>query len=435
YTIKPLTNSYFDEIIEILESHSSSSSRSNSSRDIINQSRGDSPPATSWTHLDNSSDEISEDQDLQLQKLEQKSFGTMKKISYANPPSYSQHASSRNTNLNKSTTSSEGNSPTSKSSKHTDDQESPKSNNRSIPQNEKSTRDPQYHESAKSNNESELSTDDESQFDYENDEVELHLSDNDAVVSEASYDRMENFMDKASNMKELLTFITRYKSQEVELETELKPFLPDFIPAIGDIDAFIKIPPPSVNGEYTGLTSLDEPSGEQSDPSVLDLHLRSITKSTVALPQHVRSIPSERLREGGKFMDNWIKSIEELHTKKPAPNVDYSKRMPDIEHLMQIWDPSIEEALEKLSLPSAELNVSLSEYSKVVLSMLDIPVNNLINESKKLVPGGTIQSMHILFMLYSEFKNSHHFKALERSMGGGGGSIASAAPAAETQRM
>ncbi len=27
----------------------------------------------------------------------------------------------------------------------------------------------------------------------------------------------------------------------IELEAKLKPFIPDFIPAIGDVDAFIKV--------------------------------------------------------------------------------------------------------------------------------------------------------------------------------------------------
>ncbi len=41
-------------------------------------------------------------------------------------------------------------------------------------------------------------------------------------------------------LKELFKHISRFKPQEMDLETELKPFIPDFIPAIGDIDAFIK---------------------------------------------------------------------------------------------------------------------------------------------------------------------------------------------------
>lgn len=33
----------------------------------------------------------------------------------------------------------------------------------------------------------------------------------------------------------------RYSSQMIDLEHKLKPFIPDFIPAVGDIDAFLKV--------------------------------------------------------------------------------------------------------------------------------------------------------------------------------------------------
>lgn len=45
----------------------------------------------------------------------------------------------------------------------------------------------------------------------------------------------------AVELKELFKHISRYSPQEFDLETELKPFLPDYMPAIGDIDAFIKV--------------------------------------------------------------------------------------------------------------------------------------------------------------------------------------------------
>ena len=32
-----------------------------------------------------------------------------------------------------------------------------------------------------------------------------------------------------------------YTPQVVELENKLKPFIPDYIPAVGDIDAFLKV--------------------------------------------------------------------------------------------------------------------------------------------------------------------------------------------------
>ena len=42
-------------------------------------------------------------------------------------------------------------------------------------------------------------------------------------------------------MKELFQHISRYTPQTVELDTKLKPFIPEYIPAIGDIDAFLKV--------------------------------------------------------------------------------------------------------------------------------------------------------------------------------------------------
>ena len=35
--------------------------------------------------------------------------------------------------------------------------------------------------------------------------------------------------------------ITRYKPNIPDMETRLRPFIPDFIPAVGDIDAMIKV--------------------------------------------------------------------------------------------------------------------------------------------------------------------------------------------------
>ena len=45
----------------------------------------------------------------------------------------------------------------------------------------------------------------------------------------------------SGELKELFHHITRYTPQTMELETKLKPFIPEYIPAIGDIDAFLKV--------------------------------------------------------------------------------------------------------------------------------------------------------------------------------------------------
>lgn len=42
-------------------------------------------------------------------------------------------------------------------------------------------------------------------------------------------------------IKNLFSFITFYTPQMIEISSKLKPFIPDYIPAVGDVDAFIKV--------------------------------------------------------------------------------------------------------------------------------------------------------------------------------------------------
>ena len=48
-------------------------------------------------------------------------------------------------------------------------------------------------------------------------------------------------IDCSADVKDLFMYISRYKPHQVELESCLKPFIPEFIPAVGDIDAFIRV--------------------------------------------------------------------------------------------------------------------------------------------------------------------------------------------------
>ncbi|XP_015742879.1 intraflagellar transport protein 46 homolog [Python bivittatus] len=186
----------------------------------------------------------------------------------------------------------------------------------------------------------------------------------------------------------------------IDLEHKLKPFIPDFIPAVGDIDAFLKVPRPDGNPDTLGLLVLDEPSTKQSDPTVLSLWLTENSKQhNVAQQVKVKSL--ENAEKNPKAVDSWIESISELHRCKPPATVHYARLMPDIDTLMQEWSPEFEELLGKVSLPTADLSCSLAEYTDMICAILDIPVYK-----------GHIQPLHTLFSLYSEFKNSQHFKAL-----------------------
>nr|KAG5706741.1 hypothetical protein BaRGS_007244 [Batillaria attramentaria] len=208
-----------------------------------------------------------------------------------------------------------------------------------------------------------------------------------------------------AEIKELFQYITRYTPQSIELDHKLKPFIPDFIPSVGDIDAFIKIPRPDQKPDTLGLTVLDEPCAKQSDPTVLDLQLRAISKQTTAKTLVVKSL--ENAEKNPRAIENWIESIRELHRSKPPPNVHYSRNMPDIDTLMQEWPPEFEELLKEVSLPTADLDCDLGQFTEIICSVLDIPVyKNSSHHNEK------IQALHVLFTLYSEFKNSQHFQSL-----------------------
>ncbi|KAG7391120.1 Intraflagellar transport protein 46 [Phytophthora pseudosyringae] len=199
-------------------------------------------------------------------------------------------------------------------------------------------------------------------------------------------------------IRELFQYIGRFKAQEIELETRLKCFIPEYIPAVGDMDAFLKVPRPDDQPDQLGLKMLDEPSLTQSDATVLDLQLRSTSKK-----KHgdivVRSI--ENAEKSPREIDRWIKSIADLHRTKPPPQVHYTKTMPDIESLMQVWPEEFEELLSKSTLPSADLDMGLEQYVRVICALLDIPVHKNVYES-----------LHVLFTLYLEFSSNQHFMPL-----------------------
>lgn len=89
----------------------------------------------------------------------------------------------------------------------------------------------------------------------------------------------------SSEIRELFKYIERYNPQTIQLDFKLKPFIPDYIPSIGDIDAFIKVPRPDGKPDNLGFMVVDEPSSNQSDPHVLDLYFRTLSKQSTEIKQ------------------------------------------------------------------------------------------------------------------------------------------------------
>ncbi|XP_055211014.1 intraflagellar transport protein 46 homolog isoform X3 [Gorilla gorilla gorilla] len=276
-----------------------------------------------------------------------------------------------------------------------------------------------------SENEDDDDDDDSSETDSDSDDDdEEHGAPLEGAYDPADYEHLP----VSAEIKELFQYISRYTPQLIDLDHKLKPFIPDFIPAVGDIDAFLKVPRPDGKPDNLGLLVLDEPSTKQSDPTVLSLWLTENSKQH-NITQHMKVKSLEDAEKNPKAIDTWIESISELHRSKPPATVHYTRPMPDIDTLMQEWSPEFEELLGKrwnftmlprlvsnsqaqticppqrpavlVSLPTAEIDCSLAEYIDMICAILDIPVYK-----------SRIQSLHLLFSLYSEFKNSQHFKAL-----------------------
>ena len=78
-------------------------------------------------------------------------------------------------------------------------------------------------------------------------------------------------MPVSTDVKDVFEYINRYKPQKIDLETKIKPFIPDYIPAVGEVDAFLKMPKPDGTKEDLGITMLDEPALNHEDKTVLEL--------------------------------------------------------------------------------------------------------------------------------------------------------------------
>jgi intraflagellar transport protein 46 len=72
-------------------------------------------------------------------------------------------------------------------------------------------------------------------------------------------------------VKDIFEYITRYKPQKISLDTKMKPFILDYIPAVGEVDAFLKMPRPDTGKEDMGISMLDEPALNCEDRVTLEM--------------------------------------------------------------------------------------------------------------------------------------------------------------------
>ncbi|KAG7210229.1 hypothetical protein KM043_011779 [Ampulex compressa] len=202
-------------------------------------------------------------------------------------------------------------------------------------------------------------------------------------------------LEVSTEVKELFQNIIRYTPQRIELSYKLIPFIPDYIPAVGDIDAFIKVARPDGVEDKIGLAVLDEPCTDQSDPAVLHLQLRSQCRSAGATRQVVIK-RVEDAEKNGKSIDKWIEDMNQLHRNKHPPTVQLSKQMPDIDALLQQWPAEVEDKLNEAQLDISELECDLPQLVDIVCALVDIPTED----------DDRLEALHTLFTLFLEVRNA-----------------------------
>lgn len=199
-------------------------------------------------------------------------------------------------------------------------------------------------------------------------------------------------------MQDLFNHILDYRPFVAELPTKLRPFIPDYIPAIGDLEPFVKIPRPDGNPDGLGLLVIDEPAIPQSNPAVVLLELRATNVHGSSTATVVDSFEDAANRP--EVIDRWIADLKKVHYKKALPTVNYQKPMPDIENLMQVWPQAFEDVLNSdVPFPPPNIDLDMDQYVRTLCAVLDIPTYQSL-----------IDSLHVMFTLYEDFRFNQHFQ-------------------------
>jgi intraflagellar transport protein 46 len=199
-------------------------------------------------------------------------------------------------------------------------------------------------------------------------------------------------------LAELYSIVSSFRPAPLEIIQHCIPFLPDLVPSIGTVDAFIKVPRPDGAQDPLGLVVLDEPTIGCSNPQILKMQLRE--KFGIVGPRETDGYIGfiESTPQRPKAIASFLESYDEIARTRPAPTIAYSYTMPDLEDLMQEWPPDMADALAALPLPTADMDLTLEEYSRVICSLLDIPIK-----------GNLVESLHVLFTLFQRFRECGYF--------------------------
>lgn len=187
-------------------------------------------------------------------------------------------------------------------------------------------------------------------------------------------------IDVPSEVKDIFSYILKYSPQHIEPEYYLCPFIPEYVPSVGDVDAFLKVESPNLSQNtrqrelldhlsQMGVSYLDEPSGHQSDPSVLSIKMRSVLTGSGKHSANIK-IP---IAKNPKDIDKWINEVEQFHVGQTIVDIQSTK---DVQTLLAEWPISFEKVIQELESKGSDgpEEESLKDYVKSVCQMFGIEI-------------------------------------------------------------
>ena len=163
-------------------------------------------------------------------------------------------------------------------------------------------------------------------------EVDEKLPSKIVGLNELDLKKLENV---SNETKELFNYVQDFIPKDIDLERKWKVFVPDYIASCGDLDAFLKVDKPGFEVIKLGLKVLDEPSRVQSDPAIIELQLKTLSKQPrTKSATLVKKLTGDKNLD--KNIDKWIASINDLQLAKPSTSVQYKKPMPEVAEILKV---------------------------------------------------------------------------------------------------
>ncbi|XP_001997667.2 intraflagellar transport protein 46 [Drosophila grimshawi] len=211
-----------------------------------------------------------------------------------------------------------------------------------------------------------------------------------------------------AELKEIFPYILKYTPQGIETPYHLQPFIPEYVPAVGDVDAMLKVQPPALlqpqrqreldeQLQRLGLMLLDEPSGAQSEPSLLNMKLRSVLSGNRGGNPRNASYSATLVptAKSAKDIEKWIGEVEQVHMTQSMFD---SQPRKDIDALVEDWPRSFAMATTKNALDEAyrsclQQQISLADYVRVLCEHFGV-------DGPMETQSDYIHSIQTLFALY-----------------------------------